>query len=191
MRKFDIRIFGLAQIIDGIHFRGYFYNEGYIRTSSFKYTNNNFGDRDTHLTNDAVQANYEEYGKYEPGNKISFKDFRTYLKNLKNVDFEEKILPKMREAIKDTLIAFWYRIQSLTDQPDSLKPILNQFELFGYDFMIDDDLNVYLIEVNTNPCLETTACPLLNRLITQILDQTFKLAVDPFLRGRDQQYGQS
>ena len=54
MRKFDIRIFGLAQIIDGIHFRGYFYNEGYIRTSSFKYKTTNLEDRDTHLTNDAV-----------------------------------------------------------------------------------------------------------------------------------------
>ena len=41
MRKFDIRIFGLAQIIDGKHFRGYFYNEGYIRTTSFKYTTTN------------------------------------------------------------------------------------------------------------------------------------------------------
>ena len=97
----------------------------------------------------------------------------------------------MREIIKDTLIAFWYKIQSLTDKPDSLKPILNQFELFGYDFMIDDDMNVLLIEVNTNPCLDTSPCPLLHRLITQILDQTFKIAVDPFLRGRDQQYGQS
>ena len=37
----------------------------------------------------------------------------------------------------------------------------NQFELFGYDFMIDEDLKVYLIEVNTNPCLETASCPLL------------------------------
>jgi len=29
------------------------------------------------------------------------------------------------------------------------------FELFGYDFMIDTDLNVWLIEVNQNPCLST------------------------------------
>jgi len=28
------------------------------------------------------------------------------------------------------------------------------FELFGYDFMIDELLNPWLIEVNTNPCLE-------------------------------------
>lgn len=49
-------------------------------------------------------------------------------------------------------------------------------------------MNVYLIEVNTNPCLDTSPCPLLQRLITQILDQTFKIALDPFLRGKDSQY---
>jgi len=57
--------------------------------------------------------------------------------------------------------------------------------------MIDDDMNVYLIEVNTNPCLDTSPCPLLQRLITQVLDQTFKIAVDPFLAGRDVQYAQA
>ena len=30
----------------------------------------------------------------------------------------------------------------------------NCFELFGYDFMIDNQFKVWLIEVNTNPCLE-------------------------------------
>ena len=96
MRKFDIRLYGLAQIIDGIHFRGYYYNEGYIRTTSFKYTSGNLDDRDTHLTNDAVQINCDEYGKYEPGNKISFKDFATYIRDVKNIDFYEEIVPKMR-----------------------------------------------------------------------------------------------
>jgi tubulin monoglycylase TTLL3/8 len=31
----------------------------------------------------------------------------------------------------------------------------NGFELMGFDFMIDSDLKLYLIECNTNPCLET------------------------------------
>ena len=31
------------------------------------------------------------------------------------------------------------------------------FEIFGYDFMIDDTLHPWLIEVNTNPCLEETS----------------------------------
>jgi len=28
------------------------------------------------------------------------------------------------------------------------------FELFGFDFMIDDALNVWLIEINTNPSID-------------------------------------
>lgn len=36
---------------------------------------------------------------------------------------------------------------------------VNTFEIYGYDFMFDDEFKVYLIEVNTNPCLEL-ACPL-------------------------------
>lgn len=54
MRKFDIRIFGLAQIIDGSHFRGYYYKEGYIRTSSYPYDLSDINNRYIHLTNDAV-----------------------------------------------------------------------------------------------------------------------------------------
>lgn len=30
----------------------------------------------------------------------------------------------------------------------------NCFELFGLDFMIDMNLKVWLIEVNSNPCIE-------------------------------------
>ena len=29
----------------------------------------------------------------------------------------------------------------------------NDFELFGFDFLIDEDFRVWLIEVNTNPYL--------------------------------------
>ena len=29
----------------------------------------------------------------------------------------------------------------------------NNFELFGFDFMIDEDFRVWLIEVNSNPYL--------------------------------------
>ena len=54
LRKFDIRMFGLVQIVDSIHFRGYFYKEGYIRTSSYEYDLNNLQNTNIHLTNDAV-----------------------------------------------------------------------------------------------------------------------------------------
>ena len=42
------------------------------------------------------------------------------------------------------------------------------FELFGYDFMIDANLKVWLIEVNTNPCLEESS-PILEEILPRML----------------------
>lgn len=33
----------------------------------------------------------------------------------------------------------------------------NSFELFGYDFILDFELKPWLIEINTNPCLEESS----------------------------------
>ena len=44
--------------------------------------------------------------------------------------------------------------------------------------MIDEDYKVYLIEVNTNPCLEVSST-LLARLIPNMLENVAKIAVDP------------
>jgi tubulin monoglycylase TTLL3/8 len=54
----------------------------------------------------------------------------------------------------------------------------NTFEVFGLDFMIDDEFKLYLIEINTNPCLELSS-PLLARMIPNMLENAFKLVVDP------------
>lgn len=55
---------------------------------------------------------------------------------------------------------------------------VNTFEWFGLDFMLDEDFKVYLIEVNTNPCLELSS-PLLARLIPGALENALKLVIDP------------
>ena len=52
------------------------------------------------------------------------------------------------------------------------------FEIFGYDFMIDENFKVYLIEVNTNPSLEICS-PLLARIVPELLDNSFRLTIDP------------
>lgn len=47
------------------------------------------------------------------------------------------------------------------------------FEVYGYDFMVDEDLNPWLIEVNTNPCLELSS-PYLARLIPSMIENALK-----------------
>ena len=51
------------------------------------------------------------------------------------------------------------------------------FELFGYDFMVDSKCKPWLIEVNTNPCLEESSL-LLEELLPRMLDDAFALTID-------------
>lgn len=44
--------------------------------------------------------------------------------------------------------------------------------------MFDDEFKPYLIEVNTNPCLELSS-PLLARLIPNMLENSFRIVADP------------
>lgn len=80
-RKFDLRLFLAAVTIGGIT-KYFWYEEGYIRTSSYAFSMSDFDDVYIHLTNDAIQSESEAYGKYEPGNKVSYRDFDKYLKSL-------------------------------------------------------------------------------------------------------------
>jgi tubulin--tyrosine ligase len=57
--------------VNGI-IKGYFYEDGYVRTSCKEFTLENLGNRFIHLTNDAVQKKSEDYGKFENGNKMSY-----------------------------------------------------------------------------------------------------------------------
>lgn len=54
----------------------------------------------------------------------------------------------------------------------------HSFELFGYDFMVDEGFKVYLIEVNINPCLDVTSS-FSSRFVTSLVDNTLRVAVDP------------
>ena len=51
------------------------------------------------------------------------------------------------------------------------------FELFGYDFLVDADLRAWMIEVNTNPCLEEPS-KILTAYIHRMVNDALKLTVD-------------
>jgi len=45
--------------------------------------------------------------------------------------------------------------------------------VFGLDFMIDEDLKVWLIEINTNPDITTTS-PTLTRIIPNMVENALR-----------------
>lgn len=51
------------------------------------------------------------------------------------------------------------------------------FELFGYDFILDEDFNVWLIEVNTNPCIEESS-NVLKILLPRMIEDMLRITVD-------------
>lgn len=53
-RKFDIRCFGLYTCFGGKE-KGYFFQDGYLRTASKEFKHSDVGDKFIHLTNDAIQ----------------------------------------------------------------------------------------------------------------------------------------
>lgn len=154
--------------------RAYFFSDAYIRTSCKKYTASNFGDRETHLTNDAVQKHAKSYGAFEEGNKISLEEWDQLLvteypdRARPNIVFDQ-IFPEIKRLSKISIAACAKEF-AVTD-------IHKSFELFGYDYMIREDLSPVLIEVNTNPCLEFV-CPLLTQVITDVIEHTMRMTVD-------------
>ena len=170
-RKFDIRCYALITCINGI-MQGYFYTDGYIRTSCAEYNLKDTTNNLIHLTNDAVQKHSEDYGKYEDNNKMSYKDLQRYFDfhvSDKNINFFSSILPKIKSIVKDTIHATFLKL-------DTNKRV-NCMEIFGYDFMLDSKLKPWIIEVNTNPCLEL-ASSYLSYLIPTMLDNAFRITLD-------------
>ena len=55
----------------------------------------------------------------------------------------EHFIPRMKDLIIDSINSVKTQLN-----PNKRK---NVFELFGFDFLIDEDFRLWLIEINTNP----------------------------------------
>ncbi|CAD8060286.1 unnamed protein product [Paramecium sonneborni] len=162
-RKFDIRCWVLIN-----HDMQFFlFKEAYIRTSGAIFSLEN-KDRYIHLTNNAVQKNAQNYGQFEDGNQLSLKRFQQQLdQQEKKYDFRKQGWPKIKEIVKLTLNST--RLNKRNRKYG--------MQILGYDFMIDENLKLWLIEVNANPCIEESS-NLLKMLIPRMLDDAFKLTID-------------
>lgn len=171
-RKFDFRCYGLVTSFNGV-LQAYFYTDGYLRTTSCEYNTKDVSNTFIHLTNDAIQKHSDEYGKFEDGNKLSYKDFQRYLDHHypdKKINFVQEILPKIKSLAKDSIQAAFLKLD-----PNRR---LHCMEILGYDFMLDSNLKPWLIEVNTNPCLELSSS-YLSYLIPTMVENALRIALDP------------
>lgn len=169
-RKFDIRVWVFVNYDSSV----YFFPEGYLRTSSseFEIDPNNPDDQYVHLTNNAIQKYSQSYGVFEDGNQMSFQQFQVYLEEHGfNYSVKDHTVQTMRSLIMRSMLATRKLIDPLKRR--------GCFELFGYDFIIDEDFNTWLIEVNTNPCIEESS-KVLKVLLPRMIEDMLKLSVDQY-----------
>ena len=60
----------------------------------------------------------------------------------------------------------------------------NVFELFGFDFLLDEDFRVWLIECNTNPFYGTPNA-FMKELVPKMFNDLLKIVVDPICQPRN------
>lgn len=169
--KFDLRVFVFLS-----HERELFvFNDCYVRLSSLPYD----PDRKNyliHLTNHAVQVRSNSYGSLVKGNIISIRDLEEYLITAYKQGGPQKyninsgyFMSQIKEKVKPTMDACFNILEN--------KERKYTFELFGYDFMIDDDLKLWLLEVNSIPALGESN-HYLSKYLARALDDMFKLTLD-------------
>ena len=74
----------------------------------------------------------------------------------------------MKDLIIDSL--------NCTDLNPSMRE--TSFELFGYDFLIDEDYWIWLIEINTNPYLGVPNAFILD-LLPKMVSEMLQIVIDP------------
>lgn len=61
----------------------------------------------------------------------------------------------------------------------------NIFELFGFDFLLDEDFRLWLIEINTNPYLGTPSKEMAT-VVPRMIDDLLKITLDPVMKPKNQ-----
>ena len=166
-RKCDMRIWVLLTH----KMKVYVFKEGHLKTCSVNYDVNS-KDAFTHITNYSFQKYNNNFQKFEKGNEVPFYEFQKFINEKypeKKYNLKVNLMEKIKEIINLTMRAGKDKINKNNRN--------YQFEIFGYDFMLDKDFNVFLIEINTNPGLEESS-PWIKIIIPRMLDDALRLTLD-------------
>lgn len=91
-----------------------------------------------------MQKHSKNLGSFEEGNTLSCEQLQTYVDGAYGpgvVSVRKDLMPRWREGVLDSLLSNRDRLMA------SWKGRTRSFELFGYDFMVDEDFRSWLIEV--------------------------------------------
>ena len=151
--KFDLRFYWMIASVDPLIV---LYHDGYARVSGAIYDETNFDSTAQHLTNHEYRtgniedvladALYRRIAEHYEQNKARLS------KIIVGNDPVQHVRNQMKEAISATAAAF---VDAFTLNGPTNRTVTteNLFALYGSDFVIDADLDVYMLEAQVSPGL--------------------------------------
>ena len=174
--KFDLRQWVL--VTDWNPLTVWFYDECYARFSVEPYTTDDSALENSyvHLVNNSISKQSEEFkkliktenGEHIHGYMWSHEQMGAWMKHQTGRDLmEEKIKPRMMD------IAKW----SLMCASECIEHRKNSWELYGFDFMVDENYNTWLIEINSSPACDYST-PTTERYVQKALVELLSVTLD-------------
>jgi len=142
-KKFDIRQWVLVSSMNPLVI--YMFSSSYIRICSQEFDLKDIKNSFKHLTNFSLNK-----GNFQNGVEDSIchiDALKQYLKETKGIEWDTTIKPKITDII----------IKTISSASDSIEQRAGCFDLFGFDLLLDEKYQPWLLEVNLSPaCTERT-----------------------------------
>ena len=171
-RKFDIRQWVLVTNLNPLTI--WVWDLPYFRFCAEDYSLNDINNLYSHLTNNSIA----KYSKHFNDTKIqgNMWEVENFISHLDEMGKEgSKMWKDIHDKMKKIIIC------SFESARHEIKQRENSHELFGYDFMIDENYNVILIEVNSSPALDYST-KVTERLVKMMIENLIKVVID---KGRE------
>jgi hypothetical protein len=145
-RKFDFRVFWMVASVDPLIVL-YHTRHNYVRIGHAKYNESNFNDTKSHLTTHTFGANER---------KATWDEFKAYIEAFQALQgsrlahLSADPFAHVQNQIMQILAAVVDAFRNVTFHPNDFVS-QNAFSLHAADMVIDNDLDVYLIELTDGP----------------------------------------
>ncbi|XP_072040892.1 LOW QUALITY PROTEIN: uncharacterized protein [Amphiura filiformis] len=168
-KKFDVRTYMLIACTNPFIV---LFHTGYLRLACDDYDHDST-DLHRHLTNQYVQKKHPSYQDMKDETVWSMERFNDVVNEMA----EEKGLPK------DWVMGYFHKqmnkimVHCFNAVKSKLDAKLGFFDLLGFDFLIDTDFKIWLIEINVNPALHTN-CKELKSLLPGMIEETLDIVLE-------------